>query len=202
LLAASPEPSRTVLDIGVLARTTEGGNPHLWYAPGVVHAVAARLAERYSALDPAGSAYYARQLQRFRTQRLGRYDAVVSEIRSRYAGRAVGVSESIFVPMADALGLRIVTPESFIDAVSEGTDPTAASKALADRQIRDRQIAVFVYNDQNATPDVLALVASARRRHIPVVTVSETIPAYESFSEWQTAQLEALLVALRETEKK
>ena len=62
--------------------------------------------------------------------------------------------------MARALGLRLLTPESFLDAITEGADPTARDKSTADAQIEQHRIDVFVYNRQNATPDV----RDARRR--------------------------------------
>ncbi len=48
-----------------------------------------------------------------------------------------------------------------MDAIAEGTEPTPADKATADRQIAANRIAIWVYNSQNATPDVQRL---GRRR--------------------------------------
>jgi len=56
----------------------------------------------------------------------------------------VGASESIFTPLAESLGLNLITPSSFLDAMSEGTDPTAANKATIDAQITQNQIKVYV----------------------------------------------------------
>jgi zinc/manganese transport system substrate-binding protein len=56
---------------------------------------------------------------------------------------------------------------------------------------------VFVYNSQNSTPDVQALVDAAKAAGIEVTTVTETLtPAGASFEEWQFAQLQALADAL------
>ena len=100
--------------------------------------------------------------------------------------------------MAQALGLRLLTPASFMNAVSDGTDPTAAAKRTVDRQIATRAIRVWVYNSQNATPDVKRITEAARRKGIPVVTITETItPASASFQDWQSRQLAALVAALR-----
>jgi zinc/manganese transport system substrate-binding protein len=71
-------------------------------------------------------------------------------------------------PLAEGLGLKLATPESFLDAVSEGTDPTAADKITADRQITTKQIKIFVFNSQNSTPDVTALMTAAKAAGIPV----------------------------------
>jgi zinc/manganese transport system substrate-binding protein len=100
-------------------------------------------------------------------------------------------------PLAEALGLKMETPESFLDAVSEGTEPSAADKITVDRQIKTKQIKIFVFNTQNSTPDVAALVAEAKANGIPVATVTETLaPATASFQDWQVHQLAGIERAL------
>jgi zinc/manganese transport system substrate-binding protein len=99
--------------------------------------------------------------------------------------------------MAEALGLQLVTPASFLNAISEGSDPTAADKATVDQQIATKAIKVFVFNSQNSTPDVRRLADSAKANGIAVTTVTETLtPKGATFQAWQTAQLEALAAAL------
>jgi zinc/manganese transport system substrate-binding protein len=199
LVAANPDPSRVVLDVGALVGVKAGGNPHLWYAPDDVRAFAARVTEDYVRLDPAGRAYYAARRLALEQGAFAAYDALVARIRAKYSGTPIGASESLVAPLATALGLTVTTPESLLIAVSEGTGPTAADKATADAQIRARAIKVFVYNSQNATPDVAALVAEAKAYGIPVVTITETmVPANGSFQQWQMAQLEALRAALQQ----
>jgi len=95
------------------------------------------------------------------------------------------------------LGLRLVTPPTFLKAISEGTEPTAADKTTVDRQIADGLIKVWVYNSQNSTPDVKRITDAARKRGIPVTTITETlVPASASFQDWQSRQLQALAAAL------
>ena len=100
-------------------------------------------------------------------------------------------------PWAETLGLKLMTPESFLDAIAEGNEPTASDKATVDAQIRDHKIKVFVFNSQNSTPDVQRLVDAARHADIPVVTVTETLtPENATFQAWQVRELRALLAAL------
>src|SRR5205085_7923216 len=109
------------------------------------------------------------------------------------AGTPIGASESVVIPLDRALGLRLATPTGFLDAVSEGTDPTAADKAAVDRQVSTKAIRVWVYNSQNATPDVRRVTSAAHRKGIPVVTITETPdPSGASFQAWQVRQLRAL----------
>jgi zinc/manganese transport system substrate-binding protein len=82
-------------------------------------------------------------------------------------------------------------------AISEGNDPTAQDKSSFDAQITGRQIKVLVFNGQNSTPDIAALVDRARAAGIPVVAITETLdPPTATFQDWQSRQLGALQTAL------
>jgi zinc/manganese transport system substrate-binding protein len=199
LLAASPLAGREVLTVGQLLGLKEGDNPHQWYSPASVQRVIAQIVADYDRLDPAGAAYYAERERAFETVDLARYDQLRAEIRSRYAGTPVGYSESIFRPLGEDLGLRLLTPYSFAKAVAEGTDVTAEDKETVDRQARNRQIQVWVFNSQNVTPDVQRVNELAKAAGIPIATVTETLdPASDTFEQWQVAELEGLLRALHE----
>jgi zinc/manganese transport system substrate-binding protein len=197
LVDANPVGGRIVLTIGDLVGIKAGGNPHRWYSPANVQQVIDAIVADYSKLDPKDAGYFKQQKSRFETKGLARYKQLIARIKRRYHGVSVGASESIFAPLAQALGLNLVTPASFLSAISEGTEPTAADKTTIDRQIADKQIKVWVFNSQNSTPDVARITDAARKRGIPVTTITETLsPASASFQEWQVSQLEALAAAL------
>lgn len=197
LLAANPSTGRTVLNVGKLVDVPVGGNPHRWYDPTNVHQVIAQITADYRRIDPKDASYFERQEHNFETQGLAQYESLIAEIRAKYAGTPIGASESIVTPLAQALGLRLLTPQSFLDAISEGTEPTAADKATIDTQIQKKQIRIYVYNSQNATPDVAAQVQAAKAQGIPVATVTETLaPANVTFQAWQVRQLRGIAAAL------
>jgi zinc/manganese transport system substrate-binding protein len=199
LLAANPWRARRVVNVGRLLGLTEGDNPHQWYSPSSVQRVIAQITADLEQLDPKDRAYFEEQRNAFETRGLATYEHLIAEIRSRYQGVPVGYSESIFQPLGQALGLRLLTPASFADAVAEGTDVTAADTETVAEQAQHHQIKVWVYNSQNATPDVQRATALARAVGIPVVTVTETLsPASATFESWQDAQLERLAQALHE----
>jgi zinc/manganese transport system substrate-binding protein len=197
MLAANPVPGRTVLDVGALVGIAAGGNPHRWYSPPDVRAVVDQITADYAKKDPADKTYFEQRKSAFLTTDLSTYNALIGQIRAKYSGVKVGASESIFSPMAQALGLDLVTPASFLTAISQGTDVSAADKATIDAQISGKQIKVYVFNSQNSTPDVAAQVAAAKATAIPVVAVTETLsPAGATFQQWQSAQLQQLAAAL------
>ena len=198
LLAANHSSDRQVINVGTLVGVADGGNPHRWYNPTDVHTVVAAIAAAYAAADPDAAAYFASQRENFETTGLAQYTSVISQIKAAYAGTPVGASESIFAMMAPALGLNLLTPPTFLRAISEGTDPTSADKQTIDNQIKTHAIKVYVYNSQNATPDVQAQVNEAKAAGIPVTTITETMtPASATFQDWQVAQLTALQAALK-----
>jgi zinc/manganese transport system substrate-binding protein len=199
LLAANRVKGRRVLVVGDLIGKKEGDNPHMWYEPSYVTRVAARITSDLSAAEPRDAAYFRQEHSHFINVALKGYFQEIRFIKTHYHGVPVGATESIFVYLASALGLNLITPPGFMKALSEGTEPTAQDKATFDRQVSQRQIKVLAYNIQNATPDVTALVTKARARHIPVVAITETLqPATASFQAWQLRQLKALAAALHQ----
>jgi zinc/manganese transport system substrate-binding protein len=197
LLSANPVGGRVVLNVGDLVGVSDGGNPHRWYSPSDVQRVIDQIVADYKGLDKKDAAYFDQQKARLETSGLARYKQLIATIKQQHSGVPVGASESIFEPLAQGLGLKLVTPSGFLNAISEGNDPTAADRATTDRQIRTKQIKLWVYNSQNATPDVKRLTAEARAAGIPVATVTETLtPASASFQDWQVRQLEEIAKAL------
>jgi zinc/manganese transport system substrate-binding protein len=199
LAAANPAPNRTDLTVGDLVGAKDGDNPHRWYNPDNVRTVVDRITADLKKADPADAAYFDTQRETVLTTNLKSYFDTIAEIKAKYAGTPVGASESIFAMLAPALGLDLRTPPAFLTAISEGTDPSAGDKTTIDRQIDQKQIKVYVYNSQNATPDIQQQVKAAQARSIPVTTITETLtPAGASFQQWQVAQLTALQQALHQ----
>ncbi len=198
-LLAADQGSPTVLDVGDVVGVADGGNPHRWYDPADVQEVIARMVTDFQRLDPSDAAYFADQRTTFDTVALAPYDALIASIRAAYAGTPVGASESIFAMLAPALGLDLITPPTFLRAISEGTDVSAADKEAIDDQITHHRIRIYVYNSQNVTPDVQAQLAEVRSAHIPVATITETLqPANATYQAWQVRQLRGIRAALAE----
>lgn len=197
LLAANPTSGRIVLNVGDTFGLKEGDNPHRWYDPADVEAVASSITAGLTRLDPRDKAYFARLRTQFESSGLARYHAVIAAIRAHYAGTPVGASESIFALLSPALGLRLITPPGFMRSTSEGTDVSAQDTIATERQISSHQIKVWIYNSQNTTPEIQRLGALARAAGIPITTVTETLsPPNVSFEQWQASQLTGLEQAL------
>jgi zinc/manganese transport system substrate-binding protein len=197
LAAANPSPSRTDLTVGDLVGAKDGDNPHRWYNPDNVRAVIDQITSDYKKIDPADASFFDTQRDTVINVNLKTYFDTIVSIKNTYSGTPVGASESIFAMLSPALGLNLLTPDAFLTAISEGTDPSAQDKATIDAQIKNKQIKAYVYNSQNATPDIPAQVNDTRAEGIPVTVITETLtPAGASFQDWQVAQLDSLKQAL------
>jgi zinc/manganese transport system substrate-binding protein len=83
------------------------------------------------------------------------------------------------------------------DEVAITTLLAAAETLATEGQITSHRVKVWIYNSQNATPEIQHLNALARANQIPIATVTETLtPPTDSFEQWQVAQLQELERAL------
>jgi zinc/manganese transport system substrate-binding protein len=197
LLAANPVSGRVVLTVGDLIGKKEGDNPHVWYSPTYVDRVVDKIAADLGAIDSGDASYFDQQRNAYKTVGLKGYHDTIKSIQTKYKGTPVGATESIFSYMAGDTGLNLITPSDYLKAISEGSDPSPSDKATVLQQITGKKIKVFVFNSQNSTPDVKALVDKAQAQGIPIAHVTETLsPATYTFQDWQTSQLKELLAAL------
>lgn len=196
LLSANPNQGRKVFMVADLLNKKAGDNPHFWYNPAWVDKIADAITADYRALDPADAGYFIQQREAFKIA-LTPYRDAIAYIRAHFGGVAVGSTESIFVYLAQALGVNLISPSEFMQAISEGIDPPAQTVAQFQDQISRHQINLLVDNTQTSTPITDNLKQLAARNGIPVVGISETVqPTNATFQDWQTKQLTSLQSAL------
>ena len=196
LLAASPNPNRTVLNVANLLGVVNGSNPHLWYNPHYVNETVKQMYLDLVQVDPNNATYYAQQYANV-TSSLAKVDARMTEIRQQFAGTKVAATESIFVYLANATGLDLVSPPAFMEAVAEGNDPPEQSVAEFQNQLESGNVSVLVYNEQTVTPLTTQMKQIAVEHNVTIVGVTETIqPPDVSFQTWMNGELLQLQNAL------
>src|ERR1700686_509709 len=196
LLSSNPSSRRPVLIAADLLGKRAGDNPHFWYNPDYVTRVADQITADYKSLESADAAYFDQQHAAFAAA-LQPYVQRIADIKAKFTGVPVASTESIFVYMAAALGLNLISPPEFMNAVAEGNDPPASAVIEFQNQITGKQVKALVYNVQTATAVTTNIKQLASRAGIPLVGVSETLqPASAKFQDWQLAQLTALQNAL------
>jgi zinc/manganese transport system substrate-binding protein len=192
LISASDTQHQTVLNVQELLGVPSDANPHFWYSPYYVNDTVKAMYEDLVKIDPADSAYYTQQYASLNAS-LGVYNARIQEIAAQFAGTKVAATEDIFVYLANATRLDLVSPPSFMQAVAEGNDPPAASLAAFVEQLQNKSVSLLVYNQQTVTPLTENIKALAAQNNIPIVGVTETVqPQDVQFQVWMNAELIAL----------
>lgn len=194
LVRATRSPDRQVLVAATLLGRKPGANPHLWFDPATMPAVAKAVAQALAAADPANASGYDARLAAFLAS-LQPLDAKVAAMRTRFAGTPVTATEPVFGAMAAALGLT-VRNERFQVSVMNGTEPRPSDVRAFEADLRGRKVRVMFYNGQATGPAAQRLLRLAREAGVPVVAVSETQPAGTTYQSWMLAQLDALEAAL------
>lgn len=193
LLSASQNSHRTVLTAAsILSVTGEDANPHLWYDTPRLPAVAAQIEATLAAKDPANKAMFEKNLAQFDSS-LAPILSDLSNIKQYYRGEPVAYTERVPGYLLANAGLQVVTPSAFASAIEDGNDPSPAATLAMDNLIERHKIRVLMYNAQTVTPVTQRVRSLAESFGVPVIAVTETMPANDkSFQAWQLGQVEEL----------
>lgn len=198
LLASAQSTRRGVIEAAaVLHRNGSGINPHLWYDPAAMPALARAIVWQLQQLDPAHSLLYQQRLTQF-LQSVVPIDTEINRLRQRFAGTLVAATEPVADYLISALGLH-TTNQAFQRAVMNDTEPSASDTAAVEQSLRERRVHVLIYNGQVVDTAVQRLLSIAHTARVPVVGVTETEPAGKDYQHWMLDQLHALDVALSES---
>jgi zinc/manganese transport system substrate-binding protein len=195
--AASPDPSRKVIDVQTLLGLPDStSNPHLWYKPQTMPAVAGALVRDLSALQPTHAAYFAANEQRFDASLKPWYQAI-AQFAASYPHTPVATTEPVGDYMLQAAGTDNMTPFGLQAAIMNGVDPAPQDVTLQDGLFSNHRVKVFVYNQQVTDSLTASFLAAAKRAGIPVVGVYETMPTpgYD-YQSWMLAEVNALQKAV------
>src|SRR5690348_7792105 len=146
--AAAPNSKRKVIDVQHLLHLPDSTpNPHLWYAPSTMPAVARAIAADLAALQPAHAAVFRANLARFNASLRPWYQAL-AHFKAAYPGTPVAVTEPVGDDLLKAAGARILTPFGFERDVMNGVDPSPQDVSLQTSLFSSHKIKAFLYNQQ------------------------------------------------------
>lgn len=190
--SAAPDASRRVIDVQrLLGLPDSTPNPHLWYSPRTMPAVARAIAADLSSLLPAHAAYFRANAARF-VRSLTPWKQVLASFRADDGGTPVATTEPVGDYMLQAAGLDNRTPFSLQADIMNGTDPAPQAIAFQDRLFTHHLVKAFVYNQQVTDTLTQGFLKLAAANHIPVVGVYETMPLKYTYQSWMLAEVNAL----------
>lgn len=195
LISAAPRAGRTVITVTAIVGKKTGDDPHVWYDPPTIPAVAKALAAALGKIDPEHKPEYEMHLQAFLAS-LHPLEQKILEMRAKYAGTPVTATEPVFGYMANAIGLTIRN-ERFQVAVMNDTEPAARDLAAFESDLKKRNVKLLLYNKQVTSNLASRLIDVARAANVPVVGITETEPADTGFVDWMLGELDELESALQ-----
>jgi zinc/manganese transport system substrate-binding protein len=191
--SAVPDSSRKVVVVQKLLGLPDSTpNPHLWYKPGTMPAVAKAIAADLAALQPAHASYFKARAAAF-TGSLAPWASAIAAFKAKYPDTPVATTEPVADYLLQALGARNLTPWAFQADIMNGTDPSAQDVALERSLFTQRKVTVFLYNQQVTDSLTESFITLAHANGIPVVGVYETMPepGYH-YQSWMLAEVQDL----------
>jgi zinc/manganese transport system substrate-binding protein len=197
--SASPSSSRKVIDVQTLLGLPDSTpNPHLWYKPTTMPAVARALVADLSAIQPGHAAYFRANEAKF-DRSLAPWYAAIAHFKASYLGTPAATTEPVGDYMLQAAGTTNLTPFTLQADIMNGVDPAPQLVTLQNGLLASHRVKVFVYNEQVTDSLTASFLQQAKKYGVPVVGVYETMPTpgYD-YQSWMLAEVQALQRAVAE----
>ena len=194
---ADPSDGRQVINVQQLLGLPDSTpNPHLWYKPATMPAVASAIATDLAQIDPAHASYYKANAASF-TASLSAWNSAIASFKSAHPGTPVATTEPVADYMLQAAGADNLTPWAFQADIMNGTDPSPQNTALQNSLFTQHKVKVFLYTQQVTDSLTESFIKLANENGIPVVGVYETMPTPGyTYQTWMLAEVNALSKAV------
>ncbi|GAB3131690.1 zinc ABC transporter substrate-binding protein [Tsukamurella serpentis] len=175
----------------------KGENEHVFYDLPTMAKVATAIASALGDRDTARRADYDDRAKKFGA----RLDGVIAQARA--IGRAnpaakVVATEPVAGYLLSLSGLIDAAPARYTAAIESGTDPAPADIAAANTLVTEKRVRAVVLNSQTENPVTTNLAKTAEAASIPVVKVTESMPAgVDDYVTWQSETVERLATAFK-----
>jgi zinc/manganese transport system substrate-binding protein len=199
--SASPSSRRRVITVqALLGLSNSTPNPHLWYSPKTMLAVAQAVAADLAALDPSHISYFKANAAAF-DKSLAPWFSAIATFKKKYAGVPVATTEPVADYMLQAIGADNLTPFDMQADIMNGVDPSPQDISLQDGFFTSHKAKVFVYNQQVVDSLTTSFRTTAQKEGVPVVGVYETMPTpgYD-YQTWMVAEVQAIQKAVVDKE--
>jgi zinc/manganese transport system substrate-binding protein len=194
---AAPSSSRKVIVVQDLLGLPAGTpNPHLWYKPATMPAVANAIAADLAALQPAHASYFKANAAAF-TGSLAAWNNAIAAFKANYPNTPVATTEPVADYMLQAAGADNLTPWAFQADIMNGTDPSAQDVAIERSLFTQHKVKAFLYNQQVTDSLTESFITLAHANGIPVVGVYETMPVPGfDYQSWMLTEVQDLQKAV------
>lgn len=197
IMAAASRPNRKVINVQKLLGLPDNtANPHLWYDPKTMPAVAKAVGDALADMDPAQATYFHANAEKF-IGSLKPWNAAITAFKAKYDKTPIAVTEPVADYMLEAMGFNILTPFTLQKAIMDGTDPAPQDVTTQNDLLKSNKVKVFAYNQQVTDALTKSFLDASKKAGIPVVGVYETMPTPGyTYQTWMLAEVAALQKAV------
>ncbi len=194
LLATEGQRNRNVIVIADLMHIKIGSNPHLWYNPDTIPIFAKYFVSVLTQLDPTHKEYFQQQLSKLNLDYQIIYKSI-HQLQQNFKNIPVIATEPVFNYMCQSIGL-VIYGQGFQINIMNDIPPTVSQIKNFEDLLQQRRVHVLIYNDQVVNPMTNHMLSIANQENIPVVGVSELLPANMTYVQWMLKELNQLRSAL------
>jgi zinc/manganese transport system substrate-binding protein len=194
---AAPNSARKIIVVqNLLGLPADTPNPHLWYKPSTMPAVANAIAADLAAIQPAHASYFKANAAKLIAS-LTAWNNAIAAFAAKYPNTPVATTEPVADYMLQAAGADNLTPFAFQADIMNGTDPSAQDVAIERSLFTQHKVKVFLYNQQVTDTLTESFITLAQQNGIPVVGVYETmpVPGYD-YQSWMLTEVQDLQKAV------
>ena len=197
--ASGTGPKPDVINVSTLSGLDNGPefNEHVFYSLPTMRKLADTLATDLGKADQGDAQSFTRNAAAF-DARLDGLGAKLGAINAAHGGVRIAVTEPVPLYLTAQAGLVNATPEEFSHAVENGSDPPVAvlRQTLALFHGPDK-VRALLLNAQAESPTTNQVEGAATSAGVPVVKVTETLPAGTlDYVSWMDGQITQLATAL------
>ncbi|KIC58718.1 metal ABC transporter solute-binding protein, Zn/Mn family [Microbacterium hominis] len=178
------------------SEAVDGFNEHVFYDPQTIAAVADEIAKQLGTLDPADASVFTANATAFRSDIDAKVTPILGDISRAHSGAEIFVTEPVPLYLAEAAGLKNVTPPAFSEAVEEGQDVPPATLLDALTLIGGGSVKILFVNAQAAGAETTQAEAKAAAANVPVIKASELLPEGQNYVSWMTDMATQIKTAL------
>jgi zinc/manganese transport system substrate-binding protein len=166
-------------------------NEHVFYDLETAKTVANQIADKLAQADAAHADEYKANAANF-AQKADTLATAERAVGLSHPGASVVATEPVAHYLLANAGVTDKTPQGFTSAVEQDNDPSPADLAATLDLINTQQVSAVLFNPQTQTDVTKRLQEAAQRASVPVVTITETLPAGTDYLTWQGQTVDQL----------
>lgn len=172
-----------------------GDNPHIWFSTEARSSASKAITDAYRRLRPQEAEQFNHLHQTWAKEET-RLKESISEAKAQVQGKQFAATESVANYLTEDLGMKDRTPEGYVRAAANESEPSPEDIRQFQELLRTGQVDLLVFNTQEANGVTDQITGTAMTSKVPIVRISEQMPSkYKTLENWINALIEEFIFA-------